>query len=221
MKITRRQLIKLIKESIDNQEEYDFIYLNKRDFSFKKDVTLKKGLTKLTQELALKYYAEDKNADFRGAIYITGQHPTGPGKRGAPVDMGKKIEYGDPILAPGGVNPETGKPIFRWVYPVVANTQVNGVYSGDIYALTDDKREYFLITQDPSLYNKVSPKNKMYLDIGVSIHSGFFSNNCQSIFRRGRHYLGKLDRHLTKIYTHAGIINDPPDYTNFLNSIIK
>lgn len=234
MKIRKRQLIQLIKESLGGSEidPNDLKFLNP-NLDFKRrpqPLSQSKGsgnTVGLTQELALKYYSE--NPASNKFVLNTGRYRE---LGGGNIGMDKLAyipEYGDPIFVTLGKDPITGKPYGKQVKPLVATSRASANWTGSIYCVFGEYEDWEtesivygeVITQNPIVYNSVPDTNKFIIDTGIYVPNGLWTKRG---FARARNpsrmpYVPcLLDSHLTDMYGYFGLIEEANDFSGLIES---
>ena len=232
MKITRSQLIKLIKESFKPESEYKFLNNNlefKREISDLKTSAQGGRTVGLAQELSLKYYSE-KPGTVKNILYTGNRREIGSGN----IGMDKLVyrpRYGDPIFVKLGKDPVTGKPYGKQVKPLISLSEAGGNWTGNIYCIFGEYEDWEsgkmlygeIITQNPEIYSKVPTSNKFVVDTGVYVDNRLWTKRG---FARSRninqpHRLGILDKHLTEIYSYFDLIPETKDSADLVKTLIN
>jgi len=225
MKITRRQLRELISESIRNNQDIEFKYIDQSTFNILKKIDLKsKPYPRLSQELAQKYYSEKPGQSE--VIYIENRIELGGSSRGM-NKLTYRPRWGDPVLIRIGTDPKTGKGIFMSKKPLVSTSEAGSSWTGNIYLIFGEyvdwegnKRYGETITQSPAVYNLIPKSNKKLIDSGVYVEDRYFSQFSNPRSSRRPYLPCKLDSHLTDIYSNSNLIEKADSSEELIESLI-
>jgi hypothetical protein len=232
MRLTKKQLMRLIKETFKPESEYQFLNNN---LEFKQQISDLKtnaqgGRTVgLTQELSLKYYSENPGST-QNILYEKGRREIG----GSNIGMDKLVyrpRYGDAIFIKLGRDPITGKPYGKSIKPLISLSEAGGNWTGNIYCIFGEYEDWEsgkmlygeIITQNPEIYNKVPASNKFVVDTGVYVDNVLWR---RSGFARSRrinmpHVLSVLDKHLTEIYSYFNLIPETKSSSELVKTLIN